>query len=127
MQVGPPNGCAPADGDRGETTACKDPVQLEKFACHGGLTASRCCCSLTTAGMSNYDDQMLTDINLCWENPVLRFVTIHLRTLPHNVKLLVTSRSNSVPGGEPDYLEHMLESFGVHSMTVRTSIARRAR
>jgi len=75
-------------------------------------------CSLTTAGMSNYDDQMLTDINLCWENPVLRFVCIHLRTLPKNVSLVVTSRSNTLTNGEQDYLEHMLDSFGSHGLTV---------
>lgn len=66
---------------------------------------------------SSYDDQTLQDINLCWANPVLRFVCVHLRSLPKNVSVVVTSRSNE-PGSGQDYLEHMLLSFGDHSLTV---------
>jgi hypothetical protein len=70
-----------------------------------------------SAGMANYDDQVLEDINLCWANPVLRFVCLHLRSLPKNVSLIVTSRSNE-PDSAQDYLEHMLRSFGNQSLTV---------
>uniref|UniRef100_A0A061S7C5 (Myosin heavy-chain) kinase n=1 Tax=Tetraselmis sp. GSL018 TaxID=582737 RepID=A0A061S7C5_9CHLO len=76
--------------------------------------------SLTTAGMSNYDDQMLTDINLCWENLVLRFVCVHLRSIARNVSLVVTSRSSSLEAGEEDYLQHMLSGFGSHSLSVES-------
>lgn len=71
-----------------------------------------------STGSSNYDDQTLQDINLCWANPVLRFVCVHLRSLPKNVSLVVTSRANESNQPGEDYLEHMLHSFGNASLTV---------